>query len=65
MKDIWLHLFLFLLASTAIVGVTTMLAEPNDAIARLVFPRRWLKFVLTSGAVALMMILLGYTLASI
>jgi hypothetical protein len=42
-----------------------MLAEPNDAIARLVFPRRWLKFVLTSGAVALVMILLGYTLASI
>ncbi len=65
MKDIGTHLVLFLLASTAIVVITTMLAEPDDATARRVFSHRWRKFMLTSGAVALVMILLGYTLASI
>lgn len=65
MKDIYLHLFLFVLASTVIIAVTTMLAEPDDATALQVLPYRWRKFLLTSGAVAVVLILLGYTLASV
>ena len=64
MKDIYLHLFLFVLASTVIVMVTTMLAEPDDATAKQIFAHRWRKFLLTSGVVALVIIVLGYSLAS-
>lgn len=65
MKDIGLHLVLLFLAGTAIVVVTTLFAEPDDQEALRAFPRRWLKFFVTTAIVVAVMLLIEHTVATV
>ena len=65
MRDIALHLFLFVLSGTIIVAVSVMFAEPYDDDALRAFPRRWLRFFVGCAIVVGIMLFLEHTFASV
>jgi fructose-specific phosphotransferase system IIC component len=64
-RDLGLHLFLFVLAGTIIVAVSVMFTEAYDDDARRVFPRRWLRFFVGCAIVVGLMLLLEHTFAAV
>lgn len=65
MKDLPIHLALFLLAGAIIVTVSAMFAEPDDARMLRVLPRRLLMFFLGCGAVIAVMLVCEHTFARV
>lgn len=65
MNDLGLHLVLFLVTATAIVAVSCMFSETEDGPALRMFPKRLLKFLVGSGLVLVVMLVLEHTLASV
>lgn len=65
MHDLGTHALLFLVTATVIVAVSCMFSEQEDRAALAVFPRRLLKFILGSGLVLGVMLVLEHTLASV
>jgi len=64
-KDLPIHLALFLLAGAIIVTVSAMFAEPDDARMLRVLPRRLLMFFLGCGAVIAVMLVCEHTFARV
>lgn len=65
MSGVTLHVLLFLLASVAIVGLGSCYSDAEDGPALRNFPRRYLMFVAGCGLLALVMIVLEHTVASV
>ena len=65
MKDLPIHLALFVLAGAIIVTVSAMFAEPDDAKMLRILPRRLLTFFLGCAAVVVVMLVCEHTFASI
>jgi hypothetical protein len=65
MNDIGIHVLLFVVVGFVIVVISAMFSEPDDAKALRVIPRRLAYFFSGCTAVALVMLLLEYTLASV
>ena len=65
MNDLVVHVLLFLVASLAIVGLGTCYADAADGPALRNFPRRFLMFLAGCGLLALVMLLLEHTVASV
>ena len=65
MNDLVVHVLLFLAASLAIVGLGTCYADAADGPALRNFPRRFLMFLAGCGLLALVMLLLEHTVASV
>lgn len=65
MKDIAVHVLLFLLIAAAIVLSSAFFAERDDRRALASFPRRYLVFVLGCSLLAGILLLIGATFASI
>lgn len=65
MKDLPVHLLLFVLAGAIIVVVGAMYAEPDDARMVRTLPRRLLTFFLGCAAVVVVMLVCEHTFASV
>lgn len=65
MKDLPIHILLFLLTGAVIVVVSTMFAEPEDEAMLKALPRRLLTFFLGCGAVVVVMLICEHTFASV
>lgn len=65
MNDLPFHLFLFVIAGSVIVIISTLFSETEDAAALATLPRRLLYFFAGCSAVAVVMLILEHTLASI
>ena len=65
MREMLLHVVLFLIASLAIVGLGSCYADAEDGPALRSFPRRYLMFVAGCAVLALIMIVLEQTVASV
>ena len=65
MNDIVVHILLFLVAALAIVGLGSCYADAADGPALRNFPRRFLMFLLGCGLLALVMLVLEHTIASV
>ena len=65
MTGIAIHILLFLLASVAIVGLGSCYADAADEPALRNFPRRYVMFVAGCSLLALVMIVLEHTVASV
>jgi len=63
--ELLIHIVLFLIASVAIVGMGSCYSDAEDAPALRNFPRRYLMFVGGCGLLALIMIVLEHTIASV
>ena len=65
MDDLGLHIALFLVTVAVIVAVSCMFSEPDDGPALRTFPVRYVKFIVGSGIVLALMLVLEHTLASV
>ena len=65
MKDLPIHLLLFLFSGTVIVVISCMFSEPSDEQARRSFPRRWLHFFGGCLLVTVVMVACEHFFASI
>jgi hypothetical protein len=65
MDDLGQHIGLFLLSTAIIVAVSCMFTEADDGKALRLFPRRYVTFVVVSVVVAVAMLILEHTLASV
>lgn len=65
MDDLGFHVFLFLVTASVVVAVSCMFSEPEDGPALRVFPLRWVKFMVGSGIVLAVMLVLEHTVASV
>ena len=65
MSEIAVHILLFLVAALAIVGLGTCYADAEDGPALRNFPRRYMMFVGGCALLALIMIVLEQTVASV
>ncbi len=65
MNDLPFHLLLFVIAGTVIVTISTLFSETEDRAALAILPRRLLVFFAGCFAVAVVMLILEHTLASI
>lgn len=65
MSEIAIHILLFLVASLAIVGLGSCYADAADGPALRNFPRRFMMFVAGCALLALIMIVLEHTIASV
>ena len=65
MKDLPVHLLLFLVAGSIIVAVSCMFSEPDDKAALRSFPKRWIHFFGGCVLVAVVMLVCEHTFASI
>lgn len=65
MKDLPVHLLLFLVSGAVIVVISAMFSEPDDTALLRVLPRRLLVFFAGCVAVAVVMLVLEHTLASV
>ena len=65
MSDLAVHIGLFLVASLAIVGLGSCYSDADDERALRRFPRRFLMFLAGCGLLALIMIVLEHTVASV
>lgn len=65
MDDLGLHLFLFLVSTAVVVGVSCMFTEADDSKALRLFPRRYFVFVVVSAAIVAAMLLIEHTVASV
>jgi len=64
-SDLFVHLLLFLVAALAIVGMGSCYADAEDGPAFRNFPRRFVVFVVGCGVLALIMLALEHTVASV
>jgi hypothetical protein len=64
-SDLFVHLLLFLGASVPIVVLGAFFAEPDDARAFASLPRRFTTFLVGCGVLALVMLALEHTFASL
>jgi preprotein translocase subunit Sec61beta len=65
MHDLGTHALLFLVTASIVVAVSCMFSEEEDRAALAVFPRRLFKFMVGSGIVLGVMLVLEHTLASV
>ena len=65
MNDLPFHLILFLVSGTVIVVISCMFSETDDRAALKILPRRLLYFFVGCAAVALIMLVLEHTVASV
>jgi len=65
MDDLGTHALLFLVTASIVVAVSCMFSETEDHAALAVFPRRLFKFMVGSGLVLGVMLVLEHTLASV
>ncbi|MEL6429029.1 MAG: hypothetical protein AAFZ87_01840 [Planctomycetota bacterium] len=65
MSDVGVHVALFLGVAAAVVAVSCMFTEADDARALRLFPRRYASFIVVSALITGAMIVLEHTLASI
>ena len=65
MKDIAIHIVLFLVAALAIVGLGSCYADADDGAALRNFPRRFVMFIGGCALLALVMLVLEHTIASV
>lgn len=65
MKDLGLHILLFLVISAAIVLSSAFFSERDDRRALASFPRRYMVFVIGCSVLAGILLLIGATFASI
>lgn len=63
--ELLIHIGLFLIASVAIVGLGSCYSDAEDGPALRNFPRRYLMFVGGCGLLAVIMIVLEHTIASV
>jgi hypothetical protein len=64
-NDLFVHLLLFLGASVPVVVLGAFFAEPDDARAFAGLPRRFATFLVGCGVLALVMLALEHTFASL
>jgi hypothetical protein len=65
MDDLGTHALLFFVTASIVVAVSCMFSEEGDQAALAVFPRRLFKFMVGSGIVLGVMLVLEHTLASV
>ena len=65
MSDLLVHVLLFLGASVPIVVLGAFFAEPDDGRAFAALPRRFVTFLVGCGVLALVMLALEHTFASL
>ena len=65
MDDLFFHIALFVASASVIVAVSCMFSEPEDGPALKTFPVRLFKFLVGSGLVLGIMLVLEHTLASV
>lgn len=65
MKDLPIHILLFLLSGFVIVVVGSMFAEPEDEAMLKALPRRLLTFFLGCAVVVTVMLICEHTFASV
>ncbi len=65
MNEIVIHILLFFVAALAIVGLGSCYADAADGPALRNFPRRFLMFIAGCALLALIMIVLEHTIASV
>jgi hypothetical protein len=65
MKDVWVHVLLFLVVSAAFVVISAFYSEAEDGPAFRSMPRRFVYFVLGCAVLAGLMLLFEHTLASV
>jgi hypothetical protein len=65
MNDLPFHLLLFFIGGSVIVVISALFAETEDIDALAILPRRLLYFFAGCATVAVVMLILEHTLASI
>jgi hypothetical protein len=65
MSELAIHIGLFLIVSLAIVGMGSCYSDAADEPALRNFPRRYLMFVAGCSVLALVMLILEHTIASV
>ncbi len=65
MKDLPIHILLFLISGAIVVAIGALFAEPEDDAALALLPRRLLGFFLGSAIVVAVMLICEHTFAAV